>query len=463
MGAAMLGVLAGMAASTWVKSPREVTAESEPPPPTRLTETVDRRVLEETVVLRGTVGFDRTVDVRVRPGEGERSEPIVTAVQSSNGDDVKAGQVVAEVGGRPVVVWPGSVPTYRDLRPGAEGDDVAQLQAALENAGFGVGSDTAGVYGPGTKDAVRQFYDSIGYPVPTTGDEAEVRAAADEVEAAERVLEDARDALEHATSAAAGNADEDGATESGGGDSTDDHDAGSPDNAATDVDEATKQVERAEEDLEDAREAYHATVATSGPMVPRSEYVFLPELPARVVRVNARVGETVNADQALLVLSSGRLAVTADLQARHERLVREGQAVKVLSEAADSSVEAEVAAVERVERQDTSEQDDTASGSGGEEAGSVAQARIRGDFPDKMAGADVRVTIIAASTEEAVLVVPTTAIFGDPDGTTRVISVDGERQERVEVTTGTSADGFVEVTPAEDQTLSEGDEVLVSE
>jgi membrane fusion protein, multidrug efflux system len=83
--------------------------------------------------------------------------------------------VILEVAGRPVFVFAGTVPAYRNLVPGESGEDVAQLQLALESLGFGVGADTSGVYGPGTAAGVAAFYQSIGYPAPavSTGPKAD--------------------------------------------------------------------------------------------------------------------------------------------------------------------------------------------------------------------------------------------------------------------------------------------------
>ena len=41
------------------------------------------------------------------------------------------GSVIVEVAGRPLFVFPGTVPAYRNLSPGETGTDVAQLQAGL--------------------------------------------------------------------------------------------------------------------------------------------------------------------------------------------------------------------------------------------------------------------------------------------------------------------------------------------
>ncbi|NIR36168.1 MAG: hypothetical protein GWN79_00915, partial [Actinobacteria bacterium] len=52
------------------------------------------------------------------------------------GSVVEQGDVLMEVNGAPIVVLYGEVPAYRMLRRNVEGDDVAQLQAALQALGY---------------------------------------------------------------------------------------------------------------------------------------------------------------------------------------------------------------------------------------------------------------------------------------------------------------------------------------
>lgn len=109
--------------------------------------------------------------------------------------------MLLEVSGRPVFALPGRLPVYRDLKPGATGDDVKQLQKALADLGHGTGSDKAGTFGAGTKTALAAFYKSIGYdPLPALADRGEaLKAAEDAVTSAERSLEDARAAAKGGT------------------------------------------------------------------------------------------------------------------------------------------------------------------------------------------------------------------------------------------------------------------------
>lgn len=85
------------------------------------------------VVEDGEVGRSANVvaDVRFSPG---RSAPAgrggtVTSIEVAAGAPIEAGAVLATIDMRPVVVMPGEVPAYRELRVEDRGVDVAQLRA----------------------------------------------------------------------------------------------------------------------------------------------------------------------------------------------------------------------------------------------------------------------------------------------------------------------------------------------
>jgi multidrug efflux pump subunit AcrA (membrane-fusion protein) len=84
-------------------------------------------------------------------------------------------------------------------------------------------------------------------------------------------------------------------------------------------------------------------------------------------------------------------------------------------------------------------------------------------LPDRLSGANLRVTITAASTESAQLVVPLAAVSSGADGTTRVSVVESPNDEPVDVAVdaGLSADGFVVVRALDPSALAAGDLVVV--
>jgi hypothetical protein len=165
----------GLLASTAIKSPAQVAAQTAPPPLTVLTAPVTSQVVSDTVLAQGVVSEPSEVSGPASFGGGagpdgsaaaaSNTQPIVTRIFLPPGSVVHAGSVLAEVAGRPLFVFEGAVPVYRDLGPGETGADVAQLQQGLESIGFPVGDDTLGSYGPGTAAAVAAYYQFIGYSV----------------------------------------------------------------------------------------------------------------------------------------------------------------------------------------------------------------------------------------------------------------------------------------------------------
>lgn len=475
----------GVAVAQVIKSPAQAAADSAAPPPSVLTAPVEQRVLVASVVLRGTVTAQQSVDVTPAGGAPGAAGAVVTKLPVAVGGHVEEGQVLLEVSGRPVIALRGTLPAYRDLKPGAEGGDVAQLQQALARLGHGTGPDPAGRFGEGTKTALAALYASAGYsPLPALPDgNASVADARQSVTSAERAVEDARDSLERAAKAARQPASPAPATNPSapsapsaspspspspspgarGADprAVDGKGAGSAPGA--DLSGMRKQVERAKEDLNTARAGLAEILAAAGPMAPVAEVVFLSSFPARVDSVASKVGAQVSGK--VLTVSSGALVVTGHLQDHQKGLVRPGRQVEILSEVTGTTAAASVASVA-----DTVGQEQPATGTGGQPSGQqppgpkgyLMVVQPAEPLDPKLAGQDVRLTIEAASTGGEVLVVPVSAISAAVDGRTyvTVLEADGVRR-RVRVTTGTTGDGHVEVRPAEGDRLAEGERTVV--
>ncbi|MGP3634866.1 peptidoglycan-binding protein [Streptomyces sp. 24-1644] len=396
---------------------------------------MEYRVLADSVILRGTVTAEQSVDVAPTGGTSEGSAPVVTKLRASVGTQLAAGQVLAEVSGRPVFVLQGRLPVYRDLRPGMEGDDVAQLQKALRQVGHGVGVDREGHFGGGTKAALTAFYSRIGYePLPARTDgEDEVETAEAAVTEAERALEDVQFPPK------------------------------SPP-ARTDASETAgptgKDVERAREDLRKARGRLAEVMARTGPMLPASEVVLVSGFPARVDSVTAKVGSTVSGK--ILTVSAGTLVVNGYLQQHQKGLVRPGQGVQILSEVTGTTASATVTSVS-----ETIQQEQPVTGDGHPAGPSTPNGYLLVVKPTKelspeLAGQDVRLTVQAASTKGKALVVPVSAITAGVDGQTSVTVVTkGGAKRKVPVTSGTTGDGYVEVRPQAGHRLAEGERVVV--
>ncbi|MFH8641400.1 peptidoglycan-binding protein [Streptomyces goshikiensis] len=447
VGGAVLMAAGALLATAVVKSPAQLAAEAGPPAQGVLTAEVERRVLAETVVTRGTVVADQSVTV-APPG-------VVTKLPLKAGDPVAAGRLLAEVSGRPVFALRGAVPMYRDLVPGATGDDVAQVQAALRELGHGTGRDPKGVFGPGTKAALAELYRAVGYaPLPALKDgPATVKAARDAVRAARWALEDTETPPEPAAPAPSsptapgspGTPAPTGKPAVAGSETG----AGKGAGAGKGV---RRERERALEALREAQEGLAAAEAADGPMLPAAEAVFLRGFPARVAAVAAQVGATVSGP--VLTLSAGELVVEAYLKDDKRQLLRPGMPVVISSELAGSDTRGAVAVV-------AAERSPAPQPPGGD-LGYRMVVRAGQPLPAGFAGQDVRLTVESAATDGEALVVPVTAVSAGADGRTVVTAraADGT-QRRVEVRTGTSGDGFIAVTPARPADLAPGTKVVI--
>ncbi|MCX5406650.1 hypothetical protein OHA37_22590 [Streptomyces sp. NBC_00335] len=467
----------GVAVAQVIKSPAQAAADSAAPPPSVLTAPVEQRVLVASVVVRGTVTAQQSVDVTPVGAAPGAAGAVVTKLPVAVGGRVEEGQVLLEVSGRPVIALRGTLPAYRDLKPGSEGGDVAQLQQALARLGHATGADRAGRFGEGTKAALSALYASAGYdPLPALPDgNASVVDARNAVTSAERAVEDARDAADRAAKAAsapppaAPPAPSASPSAPAGARGTDRRAADgkgsdvAPDpGAEADVSALRKQVARAKEDLSAARAQLVQILAAVGPMAPVAEVVFLSSFPARVDSVASKVGAQVSGK--VLTVSAGALVVNGYLQEYQKGLVQPGRQVGIASEVTGVTAVASVASVA-----DTLGQEQPATGtgqpSGQQPAGPKGYLMVvqpKAPLDPRLAGQDVRLTIEAASTGGEVLVVPVSAVSAAVDGRTyvTVLEADGVRR-RVRVTTGTTGDGHVEVRPAEGDRLAEGDRAVV--
>ncbi|WP_407838122.1 peptidoglycan-binding protein [Streptomyces sp. DSM 116496] len=453
---AVIATLGGLGAALLVKSPAQVAADAAAPRPDVLTATVEHRVLTSSVITRGQVVAGQTVEVipQVSAGVGA-ARPVITKIRVRPGDTVQPGQVLMEVSGRPVFVLEGNLPVYRDLSPGATGDDIAQLQKALKALGHSSAPDAGGSFGAGTKAALTSFYKAVGYgPVSATGAEGDpVGEARSQVTAAQRALEDVRSAQAQASKpgekpGAEPGSEAEGAVRPAGGD-------------------GGRAVRRAQEDLAEAKKKLAAAEAAAGPKLPAAEVVFLQSFPARVDSVAAKVGG--EATGTAMTLSAGKLVVQAHLPEYQKDLIQPGRAAEIYSEVTGLSAKGEVTLVsdKRSEAGSSSGQakpgaDAPAPAPGGQGAtGWLVEITPGEPLKAELTGQDVRVTVTAASTDGKALVVPITAISSGADGRTTVTVLDeGGERRRVEIRAGTAGDGFVAVTPVADGSLAGGDRVI---
>jgi hypothetical protein len=190
-----------------------------------------------------------------------------------------------------------------------------------------------------------------------------------------------------------------------------------------------------------------------GVMLPSSEVVFVPSLPARVVAVPVAVGDDVKGP--VVTLARGGMELTGAMGPADET----GMVATVLSETTGDTARAIVAGVGKLS---------TGKGvaaNGGVDDGAYVPLQIKPDKPWPVAfdGQDVRITVSAAATQGAVLAVPEAAISSQADARTSVsVVVAGGKQRVVPVATGVSADGMVQVTPLNSD-LSAGERVVVGQ
>jgi len=365
-GVVVLAAAGGVLLATTIKSPAQEAADTRPPPATELSVLVTRQVITSTVLAQASVEPPAEVSPASIGGAGSAgagAQPIVTKIFVHQGGTVGQGSLLLEVAGQPYFVLAGKVPAYRDLQPGDQGTDVTQLQEDLESLGYGVGSDTLGVYGQGTAAAVSAFYTAIGYQAPavTNGPKAD-----------------------------------------------------------------------------------------RGAMVPLGDFMFVPRLPARLIKFTAVVGQTISASD--LTLAVGRPEIGGQLSPSDRTMVRRGMKVTITRSDTGQSYLGTVTYISAVPQS-------TGSIAGGDYL--PMGVRAKHPLPAALIGQDVSLRITTAATAGQVLAVPESAVFASANGGIYVSKVAGSTKVKVAVRAGASGDGIVQVTPLRAGALKPGDRVLI--
>jgi hypothetical protein len=177
----VMATVAGVAFGAWVagsriESPAEVAARTAAPTPSPILVPVEKRTLSSDIVTRGTVRFGLPQPISIAPSSLKTSAGLVATLPVRN-TQFEEGDVIISASGRPVFVLQGQVPAYRDLVPGNIGDDIRQLEQALERLGFNPGL-VDGAYDQHTSAAVAKWYKSKGWEPfgPTRDQLANIRA-----------------------------------------------------------------------------------------------------------------------------------------------------------------------------------------------------------------------------------------------------------------------------------------------
>ncbi|MGW2161800.1 peptidoglycan-binding protein [Nonomuraea sp. NPDC001699] len=546
----------GWGVGTLLRSPADEAAARRPPVPSLVTVEVERRELVATVVVSGTLEYGSPRPVTLAGVVGG-SETVQRATRAPRRGTLVEGTVLMEVNGRPVFVFAGRVPMHRGLVPGAEGDDVRQLQKALRRLGHRV--PVTGVFDAATVAAVSRLYARRGYEAQqptlelrqrrdeltravrtarevlvtetkaldqgrdvlplklrvtgarrdlreaeqalksaraqehTAEDEARVEAAESAVRAAEEKLLAAQQELTQAgatptaaptatpTTTAIGtppapadtrllelrvaNARADLAAARSALDRVREEAGAARAKRLTDLEKAVRTAREAlataEQALRQARQlspaelkvanarsdlaAAQALLAefsrTYGTTVPPGEVVFLPRLPARLHKPSVKAGEPV--DQAVATVTDSAFVVSGSVDAAEAERVKAGLEASIETESG-ATVPGTVTAVAGRDTQ-------------GAVPVTVTPDSMKG--LRKLAGGPVTVRVTIGATGRKVLVVPVAAVVTAADGRARVqVETAPGRTKEVEVRTGLSADGAVEVTGD----LGPGERVVVN-
>ncbi len=519
-----LGLVVGAGAIGWIAgatitSPAEAAARAQPPTPSLITADVEQRVLSADIIARGSIDFDDPISLSLKGSVGGDVEAqIVTAVPEV-GTELTDGSVALEVAGRPVILLTGDLPVYRDLRPGSSGDDVEQLELALNRLGLLSNPDRT--WGPETGAAIQALYANAGYSANTTSDADRdaLDAARDASRLASQAVQDAQKALNEAGGATGSSLVEAQNAVA---------DAQASLTAATAA--RTAAIATANGDLTVAQQELADADLAGTPVAGSPAYITLQNAVTNaqntVGSVTAEQDALVRAAQSALDVAKARLQEAqspGDLTALRRAL---DDAKRQQTDASEQLVEAEKKAgtwipsgelifVKRlpVQVNDASvSRGDTVSGSfmtvsGAEiamtvgvseqdarrlevgdkviidepdlldepleaiiseipESGSSGRVQMTVTFdniPDILIGANVRVIIPVESTAGEVLVVPAAALSSVANGDVRVEGEDPDEPGTtrfVTVVTGLATDGVVEVR-AVDGSLKKGDRVVV--
>ncbi|MGW1779522.1 peptidoglycan-binding protein [Streptomyces sp. NPDC002143] len=440
----------GWFAGSRMQSPADAAAARQPPKAGPVTVAVERRSLTASVVAQGSVEFASPQSLALAgpvgpPDSGSggsgSTDTLVQRVTKAPtaGSEVKEGDVLMQVSGRPVLVLRGSVPMYRTLGPGTSGDDVKQLEQALTRLGFDPGGAT-GRYGQEDAAAVSRWYKSKGFVAqePGVADKQQLGTLEAAVTTAQQSLLSARNP----------------------GDDTE----GSGSGTDTSAEAGKLQLKAAQQQLDAANDALFAFRAGYGTKVPAGELVFLPDLPARLDKVAVKTGDTPSGPVG--TVTSSKVVVRAVVQAGDAKLLHKGMTAQV--ETPDGKkVEGELVALgDDVPKIDTPDgqtpQGTTNDGSDDASAPVPVQISIPSGDLVKNANGSAKVTIKVGSSDGDVLAVPIAALHTSADGQARVRVRRGGKVVDVKVKAGLSAEGQVEVTPSGDA-LKAGDQVVIGQ
>ncbi|MFI0417559.1 peptidoglycan-binding protein [Spongiactinospora sp. 9N601] len=468
--AGIVGGVVLIAGAGWIvggslRSPADEAALREPPRPSLVTAPVRRQKLTSAVALNGTLEYGSPLTITLAGAVGPATEGAAPqrVTRAPRPGRIVAGRPLMEVNGRPVFALAGKVPMHRTIAPGTRGADVRQLQRALRRLRFG--APRSGVFDAGTAAAVQRWYRARGYRAQEPGLDArqalgELRAAvqtAEETLAADRAaLRKAEDVGSLRKRLANARADLRAARKAGDGKAI-----RTAEEAVLAAEEALRDARRTgplrlkitngRDKLARARANLLEYQAAYGISIPPGEIVFLPELPARLTKTALRAGEPVAATVG--TVTGTAMVINGSVDDQEAGLLREGLPA-VIETGAGKTHPARLTAMGADARVPTEKSDEQADpGSVPVRITPAGTAKLR-----EQAGAAVTVRITVGETEGEVLTVPVAAVITAADGRPRVqVEYATDRTRAVEVRTGLTADGRVQVSGA----IKEGDRVVI--
>lgn len=482
---AVVSLVGGLVLGRFVLSPADALASSNPPSPGYITVPVEFGEMSNDVTLRGQIGYADATEVKLTASElADGGAAVVTGHVPEVGDDLEAGSIALEIAGRPVFVLPGQLPAYRALRYGMSGPDVSQLKKALRGLGLKAGKGDK--FDKNLSAALASLYNDAGYsPAVDKDASAGVATAREGVRAAEADLRSANEALKSAgvtkavrvqednnvraakrrvkdAQAALKQAKADGSpqpaivqAENAVADAKDGvrlAEAQRADRFKVDTSSLREAVKSAQQRLKDAKKQLTTAQNAARPYLPVGEVLFLTELPRRVDAVNVSRGSIV--DAAVMSVSGATIQLEGTASGEDAKLLKVG--AEAFFELPDGTQHRAV--IEKIE----------AAEGGGRSTVTFTPDPLETEVIQQIQGSNVRVQVPVGATDGEVLSVPFAALTAGPGGESRVEVVDGDPKDPkattrlVQVTTGLSARGYVEVTPT-DGGLQAGDLVVVGE
>ena len=218
--------------------------------------------------------------------------------------------------------------------------------------------------------------------------------------------------------------------------------------APPDIADKERRVQEAETELADAEKALADLEAETGTWLPAGEIIFLRRMPVRVDALTAEQGTVVTGG--FMTVTGSDLAVRGSVPVRDISLVKQGGEVRIEDPALTDPLPGTIRLLE-----------DRAGTRGVSSDRHYMEIVADGEVPDELIGSNVRVIIPVGGTEGEVWAVPAAALSATADGATRIEIARPDGTARfVEVEPGLAAQGVVEVTPLDGE-ISAGDLVVV--